>query len=105
MASILFIKKPKGSLRFYIDYRSLNIVTIKKYYSLPLILETLNRLSRTKINTKLNIISAFNRLRIRKGDESLIIFYIRFSLVEYFIIPFGLYNRSTPFWNYINDIF
>ena len=94
---MLFIKKPRGSLRFYVDYRSLNAVTVKNRYPLPLILETLNRLSRAKIFTKLDIISAFNRLRIREGDEFLTVFRTRFGLFEYLIIPFSLYNRPTSF--------
>jgi hypothetical protein len=34
---VIFIKKPSGSLRFYIDYRALNAITIKNRYLLPLI--------------------------------------------------------------------
>ena len=94
---MLFIKKPGSSLRFYVDYRGLNAVTVKNYYPLPLILETLNRLSRAKIFTKLDIISAFNRLRIREGDESLTVFRIRFGLFEYLVISFSLYNRPASF--------
>ena len=94
---MLFVKKPGGSLRFYVDYRSLNAVTVKNRYPLPLILETLNRLSRAKIFTKLDIISAFNRLRIREGDESLTVFRTRFGLFEYLVIPFSLYNGSASF--------
>ena len=94
---ILFIKKPRGGLRFYIDYRGLNAITVKNRYPLPLILETLDRLSRTKVFTKLNIISAFNRLRIREGDEELIAFRTRFRLFEYLVIPFSLYNRPASF--------
>ena len=94
---ILFIKKPRGGLRFYIDYRGLNAITIKNRYPLPLILETLDRLSRTKVFTKLDIISAFNRLRIREGDEELIAFRTRFRLFEYLVIPFSLYNRPASF--------
>ena len=94
---MLFIKKPGGGLRFYVDYRGLNAVTVKNRYPLPLILETLNRLSRAKIFTKLDIISAFNRLRIREGDEFLTVFRTRFGLFEYLIIPFSLYNRPASF--------
>ena len=96
-AFILFIKKSKSSLRFYIDYYSFNTVTSKNRYSLTLILKTLNYLNRAKIFTKLDIISAFNRLRIREVNEFLIIFYTCFGLFEYFIIPFSLYNRSISF--------
>ena len=34
---IIFVKKPSGGLRFYIDYRALNAITIKNRYPLPLI--------------------------------------------------------------------
>ena len=99
----MFVKKPRGRLRFYINYRGLNTITIKNRYPLPLISETLDRLSRAKVFTKLNIISAFNRLRIREGDEELIAFRTRFRLFEYLVIPFDLYNRPTSFQYYINN--
>ena len=94
---MLFIKKSRDGLRFYVDYCSLNAVTIKNRYPLSLILETLNRLSRAKIFTKLDIISAFNRFRIREGDESLTAFRIRFGLFEYLVMPFSLYNGPVSF--------
>ena len=47
-APILFDKKSDGSLRLCIDYRSLNNLTIKNRYPLPLIGKSLNRLGRAK---------------------------------------------------------
>jgi hypothetical protein len=41
---ILFISKPDGSLRLYIDYRALNKVTVKNRHLLLLINETLDRM-------------------------------------------------------------
>jgi hypothetical protein len=41
---ILFVFKPDGSLRLYVDYRALNKVIIKNRYSLPLISETIDRI-------------------------------------------------------------
>ena len=61
------MKKLGGGLRFYVDYRGLNTITIKNRYPLPLISETLDRLLKAKIYTKLDIISAFNRIRIKEG--------------------------------------
>ncbi len=100
---VLFVKKPGGGLRFCVDYRGLNSVTVKNRYPLPLISETLNRLSRAKVFTKLDIISAFNRLRIREGDEELTAFRTRFGLFEYLVMPFGLCNGPASFQHYIND--
>ena len=68
-APVLFIKKPRGGLRFYIDYRGLNRVIKKDRYPLPFIYETLRNISKAKWFTKLNVIAAFYKLRILEGDE------------------------------------
>ena len=39
--SVLFIRKLRGGLRFYYDYRALNKLTRKDRYPLPLINKTL----------------------------------------------------------------
>ncbi|KAI0991779.1 hypothetical protein K3495_g16408, partial [Podosphaera aphanis] len=44
-APVLFVKKSNGDLRFCIDYRGLNAMTIRNRHSLPLISETLSQLS------------------------------------------------------------
>ena len=100
---VMFVKKPGGGLRFCVDYRGLNAITIKNRYPLPLISETLNRLCRAKFFTKLDIIAAFNRLRIREGDEALTAFRTRFGLYEYLVMPFGLCNGPATFQHFIND--
>ena len=47
-APILFDRKLDGSLRLCVDYQSLNNLTIKNWYSLPLIGKSLDRLGRAK---------------------------------------------------------
>jgi len=66
---ILFTRKPGGSLRFCINYRALNNITIKNRYSISIIQETLYYLSKAKIYTKLDINAAFNKIRIKEGNE------------------------------------
>ncbi|KAI0991704.1 hypothetical protein K3495_g16483, partial [Podosphaera aphanis] len=68
-APILFAKKPSGGLRFCVDYRGLNAITLPDRYPLPLFKETLPNLSKAKWFTKLDVKSAFHRIRIREGDE------------------------------------
>ena len=101
---VLFVKKPGGGLRFCVDYRGLNNITVKNRYPLPLIRETLNRLSRAKYFTKLDVIAAFNRIRIKDGQEWLTAFKTRFGLFEYLVMPFGLANAPSTFQHYINDV-
>ena len=47
-APILFVRKPNGSLCLCVDYQGLNNLTIKNWYPLPLIDESLDRLGRAK---------------------------------------------------------
>ena len=67
-APILFVPKKDGGLRLCVDYRGLNKVTVKNCHPLPLISETLDRLTSAKVFTKLDLKDAYYRIRIRKGD-------------------------------------
>ena len=52
---ILIARKPRGGLRFCVDYRKLNALTKKDRYPLPLIDELLQRVNKAKFFTKLDI--------------------------------------------------
>ncbi len=69
VSPILLVKKLGGGLRFYINYRALNAITIKNRYLIPKIKDILDRLYKAKYYTKLDIIAVFNRLRIKEGDK------------------------------------
>ncbi|KAF7579479.1 hypothetical protein PtrM4_037190 [Pyrenophora tritici-repentis] len=101
-APLLLASKPSGGVRICQDYRGLNNVTIKNRYPLPLIRETLDALCDAKVYTKLDIIAAFNKLRIAEGHEWKTAFITRFGLYESLVMPFGLCNAPALFQNYIN---
>ena len=63
-APVLFIKKPGGGLRFCVDYRALNAITERNRYPLPLIRETLRMLAQATYISKVDVRSAFHRLRV-----------------------------------------
>jgi hypothetical protein len=82
-APILFVKKKDGSLRLCVDYRGLNKITLKNRYPLPLIPESLDRLSKAKFFTKLDLRGAYNLVRIAPGDEWKTAFRCRYGHFEY----------------------
>lgn len=100
---VLFVKKPGGGLRFCVDYRALNHLTIKDRYPLPLTKESLNNLKGMKFFTKIDIISAFNLVRIKEGQEYLTAFRTRFGLFESLVMPFGMTGAPATFQRFIND--
>lgn len=101
---VLFAKKPGGGLRFCVDYRGLNEITIKNKYPIPMIRETLHHLTNARFYTKLDLVAAFNTLRVREGDEWLTAFNTRYGLYESLVMPFGLSNAPSTFQAFINKI-
>jgi hypothetical protein len=68
-AFILFIKKKTNDLRLCVDYRELNAIIVKNRYSFSFISETFDRIVNVKYFIKLDIIAAYNKLRIKKKNE------------------------------------
>ena len=68
-APVFFIKKKDSSLRLVQDYCTLNSMTVKNKYSLPLISELVSQLCGARYFTKLDIHWGFNNICIKPGDE------------------------------------
>ena len=68
-SSHFFAKKADGTLRLYVDYRSLNKITIKNRYPLALIGKLLEQINKAKYFTKFDMRDGHNWLRIASGEE------------------------------------
>jgi hypothetical protein len=101
---IPFVKKGDGSLRLCVDYRGLNEGTIKNWYPLPLLHETLLRLQKVRFYTKLDIRGAYNFVRMAEGEEWKTAVRTRYGLFESLVMPFGLTNAPASFQHFINDV-
>ena len=101
---VLFVKKADGSLRFCIDFRKLNEITRKDRYPIPLIDETLARIGKAKVFTKLDIRQAFHRIRMDPNSEELTTFRTRYGAYKCKVLPFGLTNGPATFQRHINNV-
>lgn len=102
-APVLLVRKPGGGVRFCVDYRGLNELSIKDRYPLPLIRETLRNISKARWFTKLDIISAFHKVRVAPGEEWKTAFRTRYGLFEWNVTPFGLTGAPATFQRFINQ--
>src|SRR2546430_5224651 len=100
--SCLFLRATMVTLRLCVDYRGLNSVTIKNRYPLPLVGEIMDRLSKAKVFTKLDLRNAYYRIRIQEGDEWKMAFRTQYDHFEYMVMPFELANAPATFQAYIN---
>ncbi|KAK3520141.1 hypothetical protein QTP70_015606 [Hemibagrus guttatus] len=103
-AGFFFVGKKDGGLRQCIDYRGLNAITVQYPYPLPLVPAALEQLRGAKFFTKLDLRSAYNLVRIRKGDKWKTAFHTTHGHYEYCVMPFGLTNAPAVFQALINGV-
>jgi hypothetical protein len=96
-ALILFVRKANGQLRLCVNYRKLNAVIVKDRFPLPLIDETIARLSKAKVFTKLDVRAAFNRIRMHPDSKELTTFRTRYGCFKSKVLLFGLTNGPATF--------
>jgi len=94
---VLFVKKANSSLQFCVDFRRLNNLTYKDRYPLPLIDETIARLAKAKIYTKLDIRQAFYRIQINLDLEELTIFRTYYGSYKCKVLWEGLTNGLATY--------
>lgn len=81
-ALVLFVRKLGGGLRFCCDYRALNAMSKQDRYPLLLIPETLRNLTGARYLTKIDVVAAFNKIRMAAGYENKTAFRTRFGSFE-----------------------
>ena len=101
---VLFQLKKDGSLRFCVDYRKLNAVTVRDSYPLPRYNLFFEQFKGSNYFTKLDLKAAYNLSRIREGDEYKTSFRTRKGQFEYLVMPFGLTNAPAVFQRFIDHV-
>ncbi|KAL0445910.1 UNVERIFIED_CONTAM: Retrovirus-related Pol polyprotein from transposon [Sesamum latifolium] len=103
-APVLFQKKANGSLRMCYDYRTLNKITVKNKYLIPLVADCFDRLSQAKYFSKIDLRSGYWQVRIKEGDEAKTTVVTRYGAFEFLVMPFGLTNAPATFSTLMNQV-
>lgn len=97
-APAFLVKKHDGTHRFVVDYKKLNLVTIKDSSPLPNMEDTIQKLGEGyKYFSKLDLKSGFYQIPIREADKEKTAFTTPFGLYQFNVLPMGLKNSPPTF--------
>ena len=96
-APVLFAPKKDGKLRFCIDYRKLNTMTVKDSYPLPRMDECIDTLGDAKVFTTLDAFWGYWQITVPEEDRAKTSFVCHAGQYQYIRMPFGLTNAPATF--------
>jgi hypothetical protein len=88
-----------------VDYRPLNVVTIKNKYPLLRINILFDQLVGARVFSKVDLCSDYHQIKIHLEDVPKTAFSTRYGLYEYLVMSFGLTNTPAHFMYLMNSVF
>ena len=96
-APLIPVRKKDGRLRWCVDFRKLNEMTVKDSYPLPLITSNLQKLGASSIFSTIDGTGAYHNVVISERDRPLTAFVSPFGQFQFLRMPFGLCNAPQVY--------
>jgi len=96
-APVVLIPKPDKTLRFCVDYRRLNKVTIPDAFPMPRIDDLIDKVGKAKFLTKIDLSKGYWQVPLQEEAVPISAFVTPFGHFQWKYMPFGLRNAPATF--------
>ena len=94
---VVLVTKKDGSQRLCVDYRQLNVATVKDAFPLPRVDDSLSALSGSRWFSTLDLASGYWQVAMDASTKEKAAFVASSSMYEWNVMPFGLFNAPSTF--------
>ena len=98
------IPKKDGRIRWCVDYRELNKVTIKDSFPLPNIDESLSRMANCKIFSAIDGTGAYHVVKVNESHREKTAFSCHLGQFQFKRLPFGLCNAPSTYARLVHKV-
>ena len=102
---VVLVRKKNGEIRFCVDFRYLNSVTVKDAFPLPRIDDTLDALGGAKWFSTFDLQAGFNQLEIDEQSRPLTSFSTMQGQYHFRKLPFGVSQGPAAMQSVIQNVF
>ena len=101
---VVLVKKKDSTLRFCVDYRDLNSITVFDPRPMPRINEVLNKVSRARYISKIDLTKGYWQVPVEPGARMKSAFVTPFGQYQFRVMLFGMVNSGATFVRLVNKV-
>ncbi|KAK7912657.1 hypothetical protein WMY93_012868 [Mugilogobius chulae] len=101
---VVLVPKKDGSMRFCIDFRYLNSISLFDSYPTPRIDDLLERLGKAQYLTTLDLSKGYWQVPLTVQSRKLTAFRTPWGLFQFTVLPFGLHGAPATFQRLMDQV-